>query len=602
VHSEKRPIHRTEIRQEDVFRKLPKGHWVVWWYGATQKNPKAQSLPTVVLWFRELLADGTFGAVFERVDVGIDLLGLAQIGTIWSDGESESQLAYSAPVTFDIDFSPGHWHLTSQVEHQKAPGSDLIPFADYRLKYSSADRSKVLVFRLKDGRELLVPALEFFSRRYGRSGEVNRVLATYGWNEAKPRLCERGSANVPPGHWGIKLGERCRNDDAIFLAHVEHDLYAERAAKRVYASLQIDYNKLPDGRGLAFPEIGPWFQGPAKLKVEGIPLDEGRRFLALRILGGSQPKGPPILAWREHQGKAENQAPDDASESGWRGPDLSPRRPGPLPKITSADEPDRDSETVDIKTPAFEVIGVERDVAYQRSEDAQTRPGPPKPAQKADRYSGGERHGSSRGTGLASIHTQTVLESNGAQRDVWDALQLLHAQAPQIIRAVGWFNAQSGGVTFAIGDPCLATLRPLEPDEQPDLPPAKRNWVFLEKEPPALRGVLVACADTPQGRAFLFEVERKRGAQPTDGTAPEEEKFCGLVVLPRPDFAPREWIPRVLDGIRNARGIMANVLAYCPPGKRDYYRRSNSKTDKLAGHSTVLGALSKVGIDVPRAE
>ena len=581
---------------------MPEGHWVVWWYGATQKNPRAQSLPTVVLWFRELLADGTFGTVFERVDVGINLLGLAQVGTIWSAGESDSQLAYSAPVTFDVDLSPGHWHLTSQSEHQQETRLDLIPLADYRLKYSSADRSKILVFRLKDGHELLVPALEFFSRCYGRSGEVNRVLATYAWNEAKSRLCERVTADVPPGHWGVKLAEGIRNDDAVFLAHVEHDLYAERAAKRIYATLQVDYNKRPNGKGLAFPEIEPWFKGPAKLRVQGIPLDGGRRFLALRIIGGSEPNGPPVFSRREHPGKAENQAPGDAPEGGWRGPDLSPQPPGPLPKITSADEPDRNSETVDIKTPAFEVIGVRRDVAHLRSEDAKTRPGPPKPAEKADRYSSGERHGSSRGTGLASIHTQTVLASEGAQRDVWAALQLLHAEAPQIIHAVGWFNAESGAVNFAAEDPCLASLRPLEPDEQPDLPLAKRNWMFLEKDPPALRGVLVACADTPQGRAFLFEVERvTRGAKSTEDDAAEEEKYSGLVVLPLPGLAPRDWIPRVLEGIRNACGRMAKVLAHCPPGQRKYYRRSTSKGDKLAGYSTVIGALSKVGIDVPRA-
>lgn len=188
-----RPTHRIQIRHEDLLEVLLKGQWVAWWYGVVKRNLRAGTLPTVVIWFRELLPDGNFGDEFKRASVGINMLALIQLGTIWSDGECGSLWAYEEQKTFDVDFSDGGWHLTSQAE------SNLLPRDEYLLKYSNADRSKILVFALKDGRQLLVPSLEFFSRCYGSSGHVRRVLSTYFWHEAKPRLCERIYADVPPG-------------------------------------------------------------------------------------------------------------------------------------------------------------------------------------------------------------------------------------------------------------------------------------------------------------------------------------------------------------------------------------------------------------------
>jgi hypothetical protein len=201
-----------------AFKGGPPGDYVVWWYGAVLKNRRTQSLPNVVVWFRKLLPDGTLTSGFRR-EVGITDLGLLQIGTIWNEWSCNRRLALHEHE-FSVDFSPGRWRLTSQREHHLSNGTPLISQSAYPLELTDHDRSQLLAFNIGANRELLVPTLEFFSRYYGRSGHVSRVLATYPWSEAEGRLYLPFEYPRQPGQWPIKLASSTYNADALLLAHV----------------------------------------------------------------------------------------------------------------------------------------------------------------------------------------------------------------------------------------------------------------------------------------------------------------------------------------------------------------------------------------------
>jgi hypothetical protein len=55
----------------------------------------------------------------------------------------------------------------------------------------------------------------------------------------------------------------------------------------------------------------------------------------------------------------------------------------------------------------------------------------------------------------------------------------------------------------------------------------------------------------------------------------------------------------MLEGIRRESGVMKRVQNHAPPSAR-FYHRSKSPSDEVAGHSTVMNALEKVDIELPK--
>lgn len=547
----------------------------------------------MVVWFRRLLPDGTLSTFLSR-DVGITDLGLLQVGTIWEDGVCKSQVVLEEQV-FAVDFTRGKWRFASQRQHVDESGAPLIAPDIYPLPYAR-DRSELLVFQIPDGKELLVPCLEFFSRYCGKSGHVTRVLATYPWEDAEPRLFLPFEYDATPGHWPIKLASSTYNADAVFLAHVKYDPHAKLAAKSVYSRLDAQYGTQ---RGIAFLTVDPWFKGAAKLIVQGHWLDE-TQFLAVRIEGGSEPEGPDVSAFREN-GKADEPAPEGAPESRWKGSrDRKPDVPGFIVNLTPDDEPGQNGDIVEIHNPVFRVVGPKREVIRRSVGTGKTRSGKPIPQEESDKHSGGERHGSGGETGYASFNTETVLQSSGAVRDVWNGLLYLRKKYPNLVTGLGWYSADQDQFIFDNAEPRLVALKPFDEKQKQKLTPAKWKWPFLDPVEQTPRGVLVAYVATDSGSACLLEVERRLGDR-QDGKGSksvEAENFCGLVMKP-PFGAPSDWLPKILDAIRNNFAVMKRVMNHCPPDADDY-KRSSSPADKVAGHSTAVNALEKVGIKVPK--
>lgn len=590
---ESRQLEQIDLRHMAVQRG-PAGDFVVWWYGAMLRNRANNTLPHVAVWFRHLHPDGKLGH-FVRRDIGITELALLQLGTIWNDGACKSQLCLEERE-FDVDYSSPGWRHVTQARSRASGG--VIPQHVFPLYHGLGDRSELLAFHLRNEAELLVPSLEFFSRCYGRSAEVNRILSTYGWGEAESRLHMPHTEPVPNGIWSVKLPNKIYNDDALFVAHVKYDSHARRVAKKIYADLDTQFDS---PGGLAFPQIEPWFTGKARLIVQGVELERAR-FLGLRIVGIAEPKGPPIWSFRENPGEADEPAPEGAPQSGWAGGrDRLPGEIRPLVNITSTAPAGQAGDIVEVRTPVLRIVGTRRTVTPQKLEVAKTKPGPPDPSQPSDQHSPGERQGADGKTGVASIHTLTALESHGAARDVWNALLHLRGKHPELIKAVGWYNVSTDSIDLENQEPGMVTLCSYKDDQKLGMPASKWKWVYVDWSDTKLRGVLIAYVKTPAGEAYLFEIQR-RNIQRTakDRTVYEkEEEFSGLIVSPPTNSKLGDWIPQVLTGIRENEGVMSRVTRSCPGHLVDYYRRSSSHGDEIAGHSTVIGALRKVRIKVP---
>lgn len=595
---ESRELQSIQVRHLK-FNGGPAGQNVVWWYGAVIKNARTKSLPHVVVWCRRLMPDGSLGNFFG-IDVGITDLGLLQVGTIWDSNTCKQQLAFEEQE-FAVNFSPGGWRLTSQREHHIQSGEPLIGDSVYSLKYANRDSSQILEFRIEGGRRLLIPCLEFYSRYYGRSGHVTRVLATYPWAEAENRLYVPFQYAATPGHWPIKLASSTYNADAVFLAHVKYDPFATRAAKSIYSTLDKQYDKLG---GKAFLEAEPWFKGPAKLIVQGRWLED-RSFLGLRIAGGSDPRGAEINVYRENPGPADEAAPDDAPVSRWKdGRDFNPDDAGLVINLTPDDEPGHNGNIVEVLNPTFRLVGDKREVVRHKLATAATRPGAPVPNDQSEQHSPAERHGSAGNTGHVSFHTKNILPSSGAVRDVWDGLRYFRKKHPEFITAIGWYSAEVSEFVMVDGDevPLLAALKSYDSEQKQVLPAAIWKWVYRDAAQLEPRGVLAAIVQTMTGTACLFEIERKMINRTVDGaTQKVEEPFCGLVLVPPSNRPPAEWLLEVLDAIRHECGVMERVLNHCP-SRANFYRRSQSAGDEIAGHSTVINALKKIGIDLLKLE
>jgi hypothetical protein len=441
-------IQNGELQEDD--RRL-----VVWWYGPLTKNRCAGSIPNIVVFFRALLEDGTFGTNLIRREVALTHLGLLRLGSVWRGGICDSRIKRPGQ-RFRVSFDAGHWRIISPYEAVREYGEvNPIPETDYKTAYGS-DKNYLLDLGLPQGKRLLIPCTEFFARFYGRSAEVKRVLATYPWEEAESKLyrpLEEDAA--PPGTWPIKLAKRMYNDDAVFLAHVKHDPYAQHAARSIYSQAESTF--LNNNR-YVFLKVQPWFQGTAQLDVEVVPLKDGRSFLGLRILGGSEPQGDAVFRDRENTNRV------DATEAdGTVGglPGNRPARPSTLPDIvnlTEDEEPDHGTASLEIEDDDFVVIGERRTVIDGNRAKSVGGTRYLSDGGCTGGLSTGEPYGGGKGVGHASIHAPVVLESHGVLRDMWNAAQRLHKKRPQEIQAVHWFTWEAGFSSDA--EPQLIALHP----------------------------------------------------------------------------------------------------------------------------------------------
>ncbi|MES2024320.1 MAG: hypothetical protein V4448_02065 [Pseudomonadota bacterium] len=564
------------------------------WYCGFKKNRNDATQPLVLVAFRKMLGD-TVSDDFVLKEVPVGALGQIRIGSIWQNDRSNAEAIFDSQE-FKVDFTSGRWRFTSfenaTRNHAEAP----FPSELYPLKYP-VDRNWLIEFRLPEGGKLLIPCTEFFARCFGFSSELRRVLATYRWDgpghdTAMYRFFAPLDSPEEPGKWQVRLRKRLYDDDAVFLAHVKYDKYTERVAKTINADLAAHF--VPNQASPAFLKIGPWFQGPATLEVEGIPFDDGKSFLALRVLGMTEPIGSPIFLSRENSSDADNPAPEGSPEA-WAGaPDRVLLEQPDCLDLTGDMAPDHDAGAIEVQDVGFRIIGRRRPVIKVRADQATTKAGAKGNRPDVAVISGGEAYGSGKGVGYASIHAVPIFESVGMLFDMWDAIIHLKETRPDLIKAVSWFTIADGYGTSE--PPKLNGLEPFKDSD--DVTSAARRFPFLDQSPLLLRGILVVRLMLPEGPTYIVEIMRKpRKITTDDGEVKEaEESFQGLVFRLQNEDQLIPWLRELLARIRHEDGVFKRLTGCCPGMADSFSHRSSKKipAGSLPCVHMVLAALAKL--------
>ncbi|WP_146137322.1 hypothetical protein [Zobellella taiwanensis] len=558
---------------------------VVWWYGPIFKNNRLRSVPKIHIFLRTIDHENNLGGLVRRETV-LTHVGLLRIGSVWEKGVSNSRIAYEERK-FPVSFSPGGWRIVSLDDLLREGRSLYTSFHDSNyLPQKSQHKTYLIDFDLPDDKHLLIPCTEFFARCYGRSSEIKRVLATYRWEEVKERLYRPLNAPASPGTWPVRFTHRVHRHDAILLAHILYDPYAERAARRIYSQIEASFT--PDQMLL---EVTPWFQGDGEISVSGVPIDDGNAFLGLQILGCTQPDGATIHRERE---KSTTVPATDGDDTPSQFPYHQLQDIPDVIDLTDDDEPDHGSSWLDLPEDEFVILGKPRavlDKRYTRKNVPDTR-GVPVPGDETI-FSTGEPHGSGKGVGQASIHAPITLESQGFLRDMWNALLYLKSAYPETVHSVSWFTFEDGFSTSP--DPRLISLEPFEIDDEVETSVA--NWVYIDTQTKVPRGVLVIRVHVLDQTLYLMEIQR-RPPKPRAGGSEEASKppsYKGLVFTLSPQGSFEHWLRQVLSNVRHVEGVVQKLVRHCP-GFADTFKHPKAKNENVPCEASVLNAFSKIGI------
>lgn len=552
----------------------------------------AGSQPYALVAFRELLSTGCVSDDVIHRRVPLTTLGQVRVGTVWRDGACQTEIVYGESEKFTVDFTPMNWRLTSFDQAFYCGENPPYPQCIHPLKFEK-DKNWLLEFMLPSGGKLIIPCLEFFTRCYGRSAELRRILATYSWEECKEkRLYAPLDEPEELNKWKVKLRKRLVNGDVILLAHAKYDRYTEMVAKNIHAQLEAPFD--PGNKAPTFIKVVPWFCGPAELKAKGIWFDEGRSFLALQIVGCSDPKGVPVLRGRDNTNLTNQPADEGSGKLGgaWAGtPVRTLVRPPEIVDLTGEVEPDPHAISVEIEDPAFEVLGEPRVVTDMRKEQADGSAGPKVMGATALAFSCGEAYGTGQCVGYASIHARPVMESLGVMRDMWNAMLFLKTKRPNLIQSVEWFTFEDGYSQET--EPKLIRLQPFDENEEVD--GTTRKWPYIAAFQ-GLRGVLLARVVAQGRHVHILEIQRRpRTKKDVNGNVEEvEDSFKGLAFVIDDHYKLKMWLKQLLSDMRYVKGVVQKLAGACP-GKAAAFKHTSAGEEEVPCEAAVINALGKMG-------
>jgi hypothetical protein len=572
---------------------------MVWWYGGIIKNIHNDQQPSVWVVFRELPESKQVRHLSECPilvrRVPITALGQFSIGSVWRDGRCRFEAALDAEK-FSVDFSEAGWYMTSFYHATLNRAGGPYPFEKHPLN-AKDDFSWMIVFKLKNGKKLIIPSMEYFSRCYGGSAELRRVLVTYNWKEVENRcfapLEEQEERNV----WKLKLRRRLVNRDAIFLAHVKYDEYTRMKAKRIYSQIETFYSQIKSNDNKPKPvfiKVEPWHRGQGEIKVKGFWVEENKTFLGVHIIGCSDPHGVTILRDRDNTNKTDEPA-DGEGGTAWKGMPERVQIECPDIIVISDEDPDQGAVAVEVADPDFEILGTPRVVRDVRHNQAKDSAGPKIPGKDADKFSGGEEYGQGKTTGYMADSARPKMESEGMLRDTWHAMLHLAEKYHDTITCVEWFTFADGYSTAR--EPKLIGVHPFEKTDEVSL--TIRKWPYMMGEPePVQRGILVARM-TINGKFIHFiEIQRRPQTRKVGDSIEEvEESYKGLVFILNKQEELDAWIKTFISRIRYECGIVQKLVKECP-GKAAVFKHVPSRDEEVVCEAAVKNALRKMGIEL----
>lgn len=569
--------------------------WMAWWYVGLVKNKKAESQPNVLVGFRELINGAVSGKV-AYANIQVTMLGQVRIGSVWKRGVCIKQVDFETRV-FNVNFTQNSWQLNS-FKAANTNRKDL-PFDQsiYPLEYQNNDKTSLLEFPIKTGGKLVIPGIEFFARCYGCSSELKRVLVTYPWQgqeSHESRLyATLDEDEIDDGSvWKVKLKQRLYNGDVVFLAHAKYDLYTEKVAKEIYSQIEIKYE--PSRPNSPIPiEVAPWFQGPAQLKVKGIWFNNNKSFLALNVMGGSEPGG--ILIERDRTNTNKTNVPADAANAGkaWNGAPVKITTSPQIIDLTGNAEPDHGAATIEIQDVDYEILGITREIKDVVRDKAKSSRGVLTNGSEATSFATGNPHGTGKGIGYASIHAKAVMESEGMLMDMWTAMLYFKDKYPHQITSVEWFTFEDGYKTGEL--PKLIGLHPFDGDTD-KLSGQVIRWPYASSDLKIPRGILVARMNFSGKFVHIIEIQRRRKAVEDDeGNITDRENFMGLIFIANSQADVVANVEYFMDAVRKVKGVVKNVLGKIL-GTKDIFQHSSSKEQEVVCEAAVVNALGKVGI------
>ncbi|MNG75260.1 hypothetical protein D3C79_337620 [compost metagenome] len=571
---------------------------VAWWYHGVFKNSSKDSQPHVKIIFREL-TNGMLGDYFSQREVPITWLGQIRIGSVWEKNVSHYEMIFEQ-AEFIVDFSFGKYRNNSFSYAKSLNIPPPFPPETYKLGYQP-DSNWMIEFGLPSTGKLVVPCLEFFSRCYGRSSEIKRVLTTYAWdvpNGAKDRFYAPLNEPEVSGVWKVKLRRRFINSDVVFLAHLKYDKkHAQKQAKSIFSTLDVAHHNKKDSSKLGphFLRINTWFQEKTKMIVRGIPFDDGKSFLALHVVGCGEPGGLDIERSRENANNPLTKGTDLAPTAYSGAPVKHLITPPSIVDLTGDIDPQHAVSAIELHDEDFIITGKPRYVIDVRNKESQYSAGVRGGGLDATNYSTGEPIGSNGSTGYASIHAGQILETHGILRDMWNAVKFLKQRHSQRIKSVTWYCADH---TFSHHDE-FSLIPAREFPHSEDIETSIRNWVYINSLKTQVRGFLVIKIVIDSISIFIVEIQRKlRKTKDKHGnTYQAEEPFQGLVFKLKNESDLDEWLGDLFSNIRHAEGVFKKISGTCP-GMADTFSHAESKNEEVTCENTVLLALRKLNINL----
>jgi len=575
--------------------------WVVWACHGFLKNTLAPSQTNARVAFRRL-GDGEVHEEILRT-LPAAALSLMPIGSVWQENRSERQTVL-ATEDFTVDYGGDRSKFRSFAAAGAADGATTPYPRKYPALNESADRIQYLDLDLRSGGRLVIPCAEFFIRTYGASHYLRQVLLGYPWEpEGDPSNRLYGALRVAaePDAWTVRLRPRLDDRDAVFLAHAKYDSFTTREAKGPYAQLESAFDSNHPDAPISV-KVGPWHKGEESLEVQGLPFDEGRSFLALRITGCSVPKGPAIHVDRDNSNLAERAAAPGDRGKAWRS---SKPKATESSELTGKEEPDHGSAIVDVTAPSMKLIGPERPltkVVAEQATGSASKLRLDSDAGADDTLSSGEAHGADKGVSHASVRTPRLQLSDDVVSTMWKAALSLHQRHPATISQVQWYTPADGYRSDS--EPGLVVV----PEFQPDIgggnaiPGAVRSWPYLSVPERQRRGVLVMRLLVEAQSVHLIEIQRRASVPKGDETddkkgASKGEAFCGLAARLENDSDLPEWLSDLLDVLRYRKGVVHSTLEIVGvPGEAVWYQhRFGADGETVPGERALINALRRVG-------
>lgn len=575
---------------------------LVWWYCGVLKNRNDQHQPFAKIAVRTQISNNAFSDTVEYRNVAVEHLGQLRIGSLCKNNRVISRAEFKEQE-FNVLHERGFFWFTSFYSAAQKKYSLPYPQPIYPLQFNR-DKNWMVGFKLRTGGNLLIPTLEYFTRSFGRSGKLRRYLTTHRWEELSGALFDPVNEPEEQDKWKVNLKKGFYNGDTVFLAHLKYDPYTQKVVKFIYSQIEVQYK---EGRQIpAFPKIGPWFLGDAKLLVRGIPFDDGKSFLGLQIIGLSEPGGGEIERLRDNRNNAANPAGPEAGGNAWSG--MPVKRPNQRPEIidlTAQEAPDQGSANFELEDPGIVILGTRRRVKSLRDDYAKDKAGARGQSGESDTFSSGDPYGSGKGVDQASIHTpeikQPEMESEGALRDIWNAALHLKKEYKEVTK-VEWYTLNKG--FHEDGEPQLIALEPYKDDdtfEGVPIPTRIRKWPFLDPDKlNNLRGLLVIHIRVANKSIYIIEVQRrvkKKMVEKNGRLKEEEESFRGLVFALESHDSLIEWILTVRSSVRRVEGVVHKLTRYCP-GEVDVFKHTAASNDEIPCWAALHNALKKVGAEL----